>query len=466
MRFASLAQLVVRDVRRSRGALTTATFGIFAGTTALVFFLALGLGVRAVLLGEVFPLDRVELEPRLTQEPGLLDMLWGGSRAPRGIPQRTVAKIQAVPGVTAVHPKLRFAFPTGAFGGKEIIGHDVGTHEMLADGVAPELVAGDVKGPNKFEDPMQRATAVCRVDADCTSPNYCEIASTAKQGLCSAPVPVLVSRYLVEVFNKGLAPAHGYPPVGMSLISRAEGITFELELGVSLLGRAKQGSPRRVKARAVGVSSSAIDLGITVPLDVVRRWNREYAGDTAADEFSSLLVKVASPTDVARVVAVGSDDALDPKDTRARDVSLLVNGIIALLSLVSIAMLVVAASNIAFTFRVLIHDRRSEIGLYRALGATPTDIKNWIRHARNPRWLGGLSARRVCLSSTRRGSRQARRHESAGLPVQAGIVFPLPVVADRRSDAVRRWFRIRGCVGVGSASVATRSIACAHRVVR
>ena len=144
MNVGSLLRLVVRDVRRSGGALSTAAFGVFAGTAALVFFLSLGLGVRKVVLGEVFPLDRVELEPRIGPEPGLLDLLLRPSAPPRGIAPPSIERIRTTPGVMQVYPKLRFAFPAGAFGGKEIIGQDIGAHEILADGVDPVLVAGDV----------------------------------------------------------------------------------------------------------------------------------------------------------------------------------------------------------------------------------------------------------------------------------------------------------------------------------
>ncbi len=86
-----------------------------------------------------------------------------------------------------------------------------------------------------------------------------------------------MSRYLVEIFDKSIAPAHGLPPIGESLVARAQGVTFTLRIGESLLGRAKAGAPRTVKVRVVGVSRRAIDLGITLPLEVVRRWNRELA---------------------------------------------------------------------------------------------------------------------------------------------------------------------------------------------
>jgi putative ABC transport system permease protein len=377
MKLASLITLVRRDLFRTRGALATSGFGIAAGTAALVFFLALGLGVRAVLLGQVFPIDQVELEPPKDADPGLLGLLF--SSTPPGIDAADVAALRAVPGVTGAYPKLKLAFPSSARGGKELFGYDVGTSEMIADGIDPVLVKDDLKGgPVPFEDPLAKPGPACRDDGGCTAPQYCEIASGASEGQCSEPVPALVSRYMVEIFDKSLAPAHHLPPIGETLLSKAQGMTFGMRLGESLLGKSKQGSPRVVRARIVGISKRAIDLGLTVPLAVAQRWNKEFAGNAAATRFSSVIVQVASNGDTGAVLAMGEAKKLAPKDTRARDVSVLISLTMGLLALVAAVILVVSASNIAYTFRVLVTERRGEIALYRAVGASGADMRAWM----------------------------------------------------------------------------------------
>jgi hypothetical protein len=373
---ASLWELIRRDLGRTRGALVTSGFGIAAGTAALIFFLALGLGVRAVLLGEVFPIDQIELEPPKGKDPGLLGLLLGGG-APTGIPEADVGKLAAAPGVTGVYPKLRFAFPSSGRGGREIFGHDVGTSELIGDGIDPALVRGDTFG-EPFVDPLAKPGAACADDAGCPSAQYCERPSGAASGQCSDPVPALVSRYLVEIFDKSIAPAHGLPPVGETLVARAQGVTFSLRLGESLLGRAKAGAPRTTKVRVIGVSRRAIDLGITMPVAVVRRWNREYGGDAAADLYSSAIVQVGSSDAITGVITTGATLGLNPRDTRARDVSVLIAGVTGLLTLIAAVILIVSASNIAYTFRVLVAERRAEIALYRAVGASAADMRAWM----------------------------------------------------------------------------------------
>lgn len=375
MKVSALVQLVRRDLVRSRGALGSSAFGIAAGSATLVFFLALGFGVRTVLLGEVFPIHRVELEPPKARDPGLLGLLLGGGEAP-GIGPKDVEAVATAPGVKRVLPKLSLAFPASGRGGREILGHDVGSSELPGDGIDPLLAAADVRA-DVFVDPLDAASTSCVDDAGCRAEQYCEKPTGATSGRCSAPVPAIVSRYLVEIFDKSIAPAHGFPAVGQTLVARAQSVTFNMRLGESLLGRAKQGEPRTIKAKIVGISSSAVDLGLTFPIGVVKRWNREYGGDRAAERYSSVVIEVESGADVAPVITVGARIGLTAKDSRARDVSVLISGVMALLSLVSGVILVVSAASITQTFRALVLERRAEIALYRALGATAGEIAAW-----------------------------------------------------------------------------------------
>jgi putative ABC transport system permease protein len=376
VRARALARMVKSELGRTRGPLVTAGFGIAVGVAALVFFLALGLGARRVLLGDVFPIDQVELEPRKTSA-GLLSLL-GGPHEPVGIEQSSVDQLRAMPGVREVYPKLRFRFPSMARGGKEVLGTEIGTHEMVGDGIDPALLGAGKDVPKGFVDPLATPGPSCKSDADCPSTEYCELPSGAAAGQCSKPVPALVSRYLVELFDHAVAPAHGLPPVAETLIGRAQGVTFQMTLGASLLGVAKTGSRREVRAVVVGISPKAIDLGVTLPVEVVRRWNREYAGEDAGSKYSSVVVRVKDASDASHVIDAAASMALVPHDTRARDVSVLISGVLALLVLVAAVILAVAALNIAHTFRMLVAERQHEIGLYRALGASAADMRAWL----------------------------------------------------------------------------------------
>ena len=124
-----------------------------------------------MLLGEVFPIDRVELEPPKAADPGLLGLLLGGSEPP-GIPAADVAKLAATPGVRAAFPKLRFAFPASARGGKSERRPRAGcsTTGTTAFGISRT-------GCGRFACPTtaaasasarRRASSACSADASCS----------------------------------------------------------------------------------------------------------------------------------------------------------------------------------------------------------------------------------------------------------------------------------------------------------
>jgi hypothetical protein len=379
VRAAALVELVGRDLRRSVRAFAVAALGIMVGIATLSFFLALGAGMREVVLGRIFPIDRIEVVPSGELAGGEAD----GTSA-QGIDPAVVTSLRRVPGVRAVYPKLRLLFPSSGRGGRAILGRDVGTGELVADGIDPALVAPELQPGTLFADPEPRASRrACRADADCDEGELCDLPLAAggvpvPPGECAPPIPALVSPYLVEVFNGAIAPAHNLPPLGDLLLRSAEGLVIEWDLGRAGLGMARQGQQRRVHARIVGVSPRAIDLGITVPLDVARRLNREYAGDEAAACFTSVVLTLRHPSDTATVAARVRALGLEVKTSGAEQMGLLVAVITAILSLTSVIIVVLAALNIAHAFASLVAERRGEIGLMRALGATRRDVRTLV----------------------------------------------------------------------------------------
>jgi len=378
VRLVALGDLVVRDLRRSAGTFSVAALGIVAGIGTLAFFLGLGEGMRAVVLGRIFPIDRIEVVPRSASAGAVA----ANDDAPStGIDESTVRALRATMGVRAVFPKLRILFPTSGRGGRELIGRDIGTGELVADGIDPALVRGDLPAGTDFSDPLPRASNhPCVRDVDCDEPEMCERPLSREghptgEGTCSPPIPIVISPYLVEVFNGAIAPAHRLPPLGDLLLRSAQGIELEWDLGRAGLGLARQGVQRRAHARVAGISRQAIDIGITVPLAVARRLNREFAGDDAADHYTSVIVQLRHPSDTAAVSARVRQLGLEVRTSGAEQMGLLVTLITLILSLTSVIIVVVAALNIAHVFYTLIAERRGELGLMRAVGASRWDVR-------------------------------------------------------------------------------------------
>ncbi len=381
MRSAPLFALAGRDLRRSMRTFWVAALGISAGVATLTFFLALSAGMKAVVFGRILPLDQVEVIPPESSVGSVFSML--GARPP-GIDEAQARALGRAEGVRMALPRLRLAFPTSGRGGRAIFGRDVGAGEIPADGVDPSMVLGDLRAGTDFDDPITRASnRVCATDADCgaTSGEYCDLVALPQQGQprpgghCSPPIPAVVSPYLVEVFNGAIAPAHGLPRMGDLLLRQAEGLILEWDLGRAGLGAARQGTPRRVHARLVGVSRRGMDLGVTVPMAVARRLNREYAGEDAATRYSSVVVYLRDPSRMTEVAARVRAEGLEVQTRGAEQMGLLATAVTVILSLASVVTVLVAALNIAHGFAAMIAERRGELGLLRALGATRGDVR-------------------------------------------------------------------------------------------
>jgi ABC-type lipoprotein release transport system permease subunit len=381
VRAAALVSLVGRDLRRSMRTFWVAALGIAAGVATLVFFLGLAAGMRAVVFGKILPLDQVEVIPPESSVGSVLSML--GARPP-GIDEEQARALRRAEGVRLALPRLRLAFPTSGRGGRAMFGRDVGSGEIPADGVDPSMVLGDLRAGADFEDPIGRASnRPCAYDADCgaASGEFCDLVSLPVSGQarpaghCSPPIPAVVSPYLVEVFNGAIAPAHNLPRLGDLLLRQAEGLILEWDLGRAGLGAARQGTPRRVHAKLVGVSARAMDLGVTIPMAVARRLNREYASEDAATRYSSVVVYLRDPSRMTEVAARVRAEGLEVRTRGAEQMGLLATAVTVILSLASVVTVLVAALNIAHGFAAMIAERRGELGLLRALGATRRDVR-------------------------------------------------------------------------------------------
>lgn len=378
MRAAALAELVARDLRRSLRSFFLAALGITVGVATLAFFLALSEAMRTVVLGRVFPLDQVEVIPPESSVGSVFSML--GARPP-GVEPAQAEALRRVPGVRAVLPRMRFAFPTSGRGGRAVFGRDVGAGEIPADGVEASLVRADLPPGTDFSDPDARSsrrpcasTEACGGGEFCVFPTIPRAGEAAQGGTCQLPIPVVISPYLLEVFDNVIAPSHRLPRLAGVIARSAQGLTLEWDLGRAGLGAARQGTPRRVYAKLVGVSRHAMELGLTVPLDVARRLNREYAGEGAAAVYSSVVVYLRDPSELTRVSGAVRAQALEIRTSGAEQMGLLVTAITVILALASGVTVLVASLNIAHAFLALIAERRGELGLMRALGATRRDV--------------------------------------------------------------------------------------------
>jgi hypothetical protein len=214
------------------------------------------------------------------------------------------------------------------------------------------------------------------VRAACPSGTYCAAASLiAREGFCERPIPVLLSPFIVEVFNSSVASS-----LGMQKIDGPRamlGFDFTMHFGNSYFAADLPAAEQVVKrAEIVGFSEKALEFGVTMPLDWVRALNARLKGRAAAGSYDTVIVETAGNEDVSPLISrfEARGFTLARRSADARKAGDLLFILTLVFSFISVVILFVAGVNIANAFLTLVTERRHEIGIMRAIGATRGDI--------------------------------------------------------------------------------------------
>lgn len=360
---------VTGDLRRHWRHFAAASVGIVLGVAALTFFLALGLEVRDLLLVQVFPADYLEVVPKSADIDIFALRLDLGRDA---LDVETISELESIEGVDAVYPKMRLTAPALASGGDSLFGSGLQT-EIVADGIDPKLVASEVGGTFYEVAPLRRGTP-CTRDEQCGDASYCDASRSFSGGICRPYLPVLVSPYVVELYNSAFRRSYDLPKINPdSLI----GLAFEMDFGASSF-RPSASPPIRERMRLAGVSDKAIPLGVTLPLGEVRRLNIALDSPVAGDRYHSAVIEVRTKDAAPRVIDAVEGMGLEVRDRGARSAALAIAIIMAVLVLASGVLIASAAAHIMHVFYLVVMVRRREIGLLRAVGARRGDIRNLV----------------------------------------------------------------------------------------
>jgi hypothetical protein len=389
---AGLGRVVSQNVWRNSASLSLSAVGIAAGIALFALFLALIEQVRNVVEGEIVPIDEVEVVPLSSDLQRMAGSIFGEDTF--GLAEEDVDTIRGIPNVVEVLPRMNLKFSAISYGGKALVGNEIRV-ELIADGIPPEQVAGKLVDPVlPFEDLRPRqSNRVCRYDVDCPKGEYCEVRfegppapkvidddplSVRRYRACALPVPTLLSRYIIEFYNTVFAPGHGYMQLNEGLLRvTANELQFQTRLGDSFVGqKAAEWRRRSVRMQITGVSEKAMDLGVTFPIEYVRSWNDEYAGSGGSARYSSVSVRAASKEDVSDVIRLVRATGFDIKSRIAEQVSSMVEVLGIILLLIALIVITIAGFNITHTFLMLVLERKREIGLFRAIGATRANIRN------------------------------------------------------------------------------------------
>jgi len=338
MTLSSMARLVSLSLRRDRPGAAFSTFGVAVGVGALVFFVALGLGVARVIREKVFPIDSalVDVVPPAIS----LGSLLGGGK----LDQATMDRLATLPNVLHAYRKMNVRVPAvsryeGAFFGSHL---RMGL-EILAVGVDRGLVEKDVQ-LGAFADPNP-----------------------------GEPIPAIASSRLLEIYNKTFAPARKLPQLSPKLVV---GFTFPVEFNRSFVAATSDGQVMAERLQIVGISDRALLAGVTIPLETAIRLNRSANAD--AQTFTAATLVARDPSAVPKIADEVKRMGLQTDDQErrlAQNAGLAVALTTSALALLSVLICVLAAVNIAHALSASVRARAREIGIMQAVGASRSDVR-------------------------------------------------------------------------------------------
>ena len=323
-----------------RGALVNAAAAC-VGAAALVLFLALGLGVSASAR-RMFPADArlVEVVPANVSLGGLL----GGGK----LDGPAVSRLAALPGVAAAWPRLTLRVPLAV--PRPSPGLDAQwppgmTLQVPAVGVAEGLVASELGAGQSFADPAP-----------------------------GAPIPVLLSRRLLEIYDKTIAPAWGVPRLPSGFVPL--GLEVPVRVGLSIVPGKTEPTVVDTRVRLAGLSDRVPIYVMALPLATVERLHREYGKPDQGYTQVTLLARDAGavPGIVAAIRRMGFSVDESERSAAERVGTIVVVTTGALVAL-AVLMCALAALAIAQSLSASVRGRAKEIALLQALGASPGDVR-------------------------------------------------------------------------------------------
>lgn len=315
----------------------SAVFVIAFAVAVVMIISAIGFGfLRGAMrkAEEAFPPGLLLAKPRamnisvLTFNTGILN-------------DKVVARVRQLPGVEYAAPQLSLKMPLRAQG--EVMGQQAETDAIVV-GIDPVVVQQDVKPGFSF-----------RFDPD-----------------SSHPVPVVLPRYFLDMYNLAYADSMGLPKINESF---ALGKTFTLFLGETyLLGDTgnSQGKKKQVTCQIVGLTSNpSLFVGALIPLQYAEKFNQWYTG-LESTNYTAMHVRVRDLAHLDDVTSRIQDLGLvveSHKETLER-FQFVARAVATTTALFAAIVVVIAAVSVFNTFSLIMNQRRGEVGLLRAVGGS------------------------------------------------------------------------------------------------
>ncbi len=337
-----LIKLALQNIKEKKLRTFLASLSIAIGTTSFILFLGLSAGIKNSTFEELEkknPLTQITVRPNI-EDSSLISFI---SRSSEGdLTQNTLEKISKIEGVKVIHPEIQF----NNFASLEasLLGFSLITDTMIF-GVPEKFIQDDIKEKELWEKTQE-------------------------------PFPCLIPRKLLDLYNMAVAYPQGLPTISEESLLGKE---LSLYPNYSTFFPGMNEKQDEIRLEVVGFSDKINLLGATLPYEIVENLNQKYSS-TSTTKFLELFVETTSssitPTVAQKIEAMGFNTQYFQKNIKEVEAKFTYLSIS--LGAISFIILITAAIAIMSTFLATIAERTKEIGLFRALGATKSQIKKLI----------------------------------------------------------------------------------------
>lgn len=332
--------------QRLRTALTT--LGLTVGIGSLVVFTGLSAGLHQAIYANILntgPLTELTVQSKNTGN-SLLNLV-PMSQTRSHVTPEIMEQIRKIPHVSKVYPEMNYNNVSSLQLG--LAGQTFQTDIMIF-GLPSEYIQDTLNTP---ELQAQWKNAV---------ENY-----------PSAPYPAILSRRIIDLYNFTIASSTSLPHLTEKDLI---GVGFNVLPDQSTFLNNIAATGNVLATKLIGFSDKTTLVGITLPIEVVRKLNLDH-DPSYQENYLRLYVETDAAENTGDVEKTIQGMGLDTTSAQQQIKTFEQNfRFINLgLSMISITILIVAGLMIANTFFSVTSERKSEIGIFRALGATRRHIQ-------------------------------------------------------------------------------------------
>jgi ABC-type lipoprotein release transport system permease subunit len=340
-----------QNLRRNKRRVILSSLGIIFGLATLIFFFSLTNGARGLIFEhflETLPANQLKVTPEY--KPNVIAALGKLSAKAMGLKSSGADRDEDSFGEEAIEKIKEFDGVESVYG------------VMLVEAPAYVYIFSKSSGANS------RVVCAGIEDSMLTDILPPDLAWTAE--IEENEIPALLNPTLLAGWNEAFSASFDMPKLNEEIIKR---IPFILEV------QNPDGFDREYNLKIVGLSTRAPIFGPLIPMDFVKQLNHDIFPEYT-DRYSTLYVTAAGPSYVPgleeEITALGY--FISQEQELAKQINFGIDVITLFLTSISLVIVVISLVNIVNIYLINVIERKYEIGVLRAVGATRWDIRGVI----------------------------------------------------------------------------------------